>query len=388
MVSIRCFDFRDGCAPGILVFMQNTRFAFAVAVVLALLLVLAGCSGSHVAPPIDAGVLSDAAPVDAARPPEDAASARDAFVAPSGCRLAMPGVAPTPVGEGCFCDGPFAVRGDFAYRLSFMLEVIDLGDPDHPVLVTSVAEEARYSSDVEIVGDVLFAAGGALERFDLTDPRAPVSLGVVDLGGEATALAVDGARLVVAILREDMTHAVLAIDATDPRALVIGAPIELDANEASALALDGGIAFAVLQDATTAASTFASIDLEGATIADTLPLAPGSSLSAIVAHAGHVFISHLGDGVTLVDATDPAALADLGRIALDATTVFSLGLTGDRLIVLGGGGVWLYDASIPRALVPLGSADWAFDVGHGELFGTHLLVSGGNALVSLPLVCD
>lgn len=358
--------------------MRNAHFLFAS------LLSVAGCTGSHVAPMGDAGIATDAAPADAALVID--ASAPDAHVA-MGCRLAMPDVEPTSVGEGCFCDGPFAVRNDVAYRLSFMLEVIDLADADHPVLVTSAAQEARYSADVEIVDDVLFAAGGALERFDLTSPLAPVSLGLVDLGGEATALAADGADLVVAIRRGDMSHAIIAIDATDPRALVLGAPIELGVNEASALALEGSTAFAIVQDAGTAASSLLAIDLAGGSVADTISLGTGSSLAAIVAHAGHVFVSHLSDGARLFDAASPAALVDLGPVALEATTVFSLASTGDRLIVLGGG-AWLYDMSSPRALAPLGHADWASDLGHAELFGSNLLVSGGNALVSLPLTCD
>ncbi len=102
---------------------------------------------------------------------------------------------------------------------------------------------------------------------------------------------------------------------------------------------------------------------------------------------GHLLVSHLSDGVDLVDAIDPHARVELGRIALAPETIFSLGLTGGRLIVLGGG-AWLYDATNPRALVPLGHADWSSDLGHGELLGDDLLVSGGNEPVSLPLTCD
>jgi hypothetical protein len=89
--------------------------------------------------------------------------------------------------------------GTTLYRLSFALEVLDLANPARPRLVTSVPHEARFSADVAIVGGVLFAAGGPLERFDLTSPLSPVSLGVLDVGGETGALAADGARLVLAI---------------------------------------------------------------------------------------------------------------------------------------------------------------------------------------------
>ncbi len=341
-------------------------------VVFASLLALAGCTGSHVAPRADAGASTDAAP--------------DSSIATT-CRLTATTSTPGSAGEGCYCDGPFAVRGEVAYRLSFMLEVIDLHDADHPVLVTSVPQEARYSNDVEIVGDVLFAAGGALERFDLSDPLAPVSMGAVDLGGEATAMGVDGDQLVIAIRRDDGSHAIVAIDASDPRALVIGAPIELGANEASALTRAGSTAFAILQDVAAGGASLAAIDLATGRIASTLPQGSAASLSAIVAHRGHLFVSRLGEGVQLVDATTPTALVDLGLVALEVTNAFSLDLTGDRLVVLGGG-AWLYDVSDPRALVPLGATDWTSDLGHAELLGDHLLVSGGNQLVSLPLACD
>jgi hypothetical protein len=349
------------------------------------LLLLTACTDSHTAD--DAGLLDDAAVL----PPDAALDAgpRDTGTFDSGCRLTEEALFSAQVGEGCFCDGPFVVQGELAYRLSFALEVIDLNEPSAPVLVISVPQRASFSSDIAIVGDVLFTAGGALERFDLADPRAPVSIDLIELDGSATAMAVDGASMAVAIRRDDGSHAILAIDASDPRALVIGAPIELGNGEVGTLLVRGDVAFAAVTDVSGEASLLAIDLLEGVTL-DSIARGTGS-LTAMVAHAGHLFVSDLSDGVTLIDATDPSALVDLGVIPLETEYVFSLGLSGDRLVVMGDG-AWLYDASNPRALRPLGHAALASDRGHAGLLvdgdRETLVLSGGNGLTTVPLVCE
>lgn len=347
------------------------------------LALVTGCPGSHEAP-ADGG--SDArAPVDAPSP-IDVPTPIDA--PPGACRLEDPAEPPPAVGEGCFCNGPFAVRGSFAYRLAFMLEAIDLSDPDAPVVVTSVANEARYSTAVAIVDDVLFAAGGALEAFDLSDPRAPTSLGAIALDGEAVAMAVDGERLVVAIRRPDESHAILGIDASDPRDVTLGPLVEIGTSAPNALAVGGTVAYAVLMAIPSGAPSLVSVDLVEGVVLDELDRPMGAaSLPAMALLPGTLFVSAIGHGVDRIDVTDPSSLVALGPVSEATMSVFSLGLTGDRLMVMGDG-VALFDASDPRALVPLGRATSASDLGHAEIVGTHLVVSGGNSLSALPLTCD
>lgn len=351
------------------------------------LLLLTACTDSHT-------VGDDAGPREDTRPSLADASAPDASIAidaGAGCRLGDGSPSPS-VGEGCFCDGPFVVRDALAYRLSFALEVIDVGDPSAPTLLTSVPQQASFASDIAIVGDVLFAAGGALERFELSNPRAPTSLGTIELGGGATAMAVEGDAMVVALRRDDASHAVLAIDASDPRALTMRAPIELGSREASVLVLRGDVAFAVVTDETAEASVIALDLLEGLVL-DTLPRRAGSgNLAAMVETAGHLFVSDLSAGVSLIDASDPSALVDRGLVPLETEFVFSIDRSGERLAVMGNG-VWLYDATDPRALRPLGHSELASDRGHAALLrdpsgAETLLTSGGNGLTAIPLDCE
>jgi len=386
MTDIAPFDFRNG--PRALILSDMNKLSLPLT-----LLLLTACTDSHATG--DTGLSGDTGLATS-----DVTTERDAPIIVDGgrldggaaCRLTDVVTSPPSVGEGCFCDGPFVLRGELVYRLSFALEVIDVSDLSAPVLVTSVPQQASYSLDIAIVGDVLFTAGGALERFDLTESRAPVSMGLIELGGSVTAMAVDGASMVLAIRRDDATHAILAIDASDPRALVMGEPIEVDTREATALVVRGDVAFAVLTDESAEASVV-SLDLLEGVVLDTIARRTGSgNLAAIVDHAGHLFVSDLSEGVTLIDARDPGALIDRGLVPLETEYVFSLGLSEERLVVMGSG-IWLYDATDPRALAPLGHAELASDRGHATLLrgvdgSETLLTSGGNGLSVIPLVCD
>ena len=337
-------------------------------------LALPGCSGAHTLPSEDAGA-----------PSGDA----DAPV-PRACRLASPAPAPAFAGQGCYCDGPFVVRGTLAYRQSYELEVIDVSVPGAPRLVTSVPQQAVFSTDVDVVGEVLFASGGVLERFDLADPIAPVSLGVTDVGGHVEAMATLGSRMVVSITREDRSHAIVPIDVTDPRRPVLGTPVELGTLGAGSVAMRGTIALAAALDTSVASGPARLVaidvaDVRAARVVGTLETT-SSFLSSVAVHDERLFVGGIETGVRAFDVSDPAAMRDLGIVVPSTPGQQAVTISGDVLVV-SGQGLGLYDLSAP-GLPFLGRTDPTSDSPHAQLAGAQLLGSGGNNMFSVPLTCD
>lgn len=378
----------------------------------------AGCACSplsHLAPPSDAATSSDAATASDAATSSDTGPASDGGPRPdtgaldggrgdatvradatvredagsAGCRLVDTDFWPEGLGESGFHDGAFVVRDAIAYRLAESLEVIDLRDPDHPVLVAAVPRQAGYTRDIRVVDDVLWTSGGVLETFDLSRPFAPVSLGLIELDGEPHPMALDGSDLVVSTQRPDRTSSLVAIDASDPRAPVIGPSVELGRNEAYALALSGETAFALVRDFDAWETALLVVDLAGARVRERFALPEASEFSALVLGGDHLYIG-VGGGARIFDVRDANVPVDLGRVHTELG--WALSLTGDRLIVLGRAEsdetACLYDVSSAPRLVPLGCDRFpSGDLSHGHLLPRHLVVSGGERLHVLPLDC-
>jgi len=365
---MRTFDFRDGLRRRTLMRMTSLLRAS----VIAALVLGVGCSGAHLQSLSDAGAEGpDAAPVVRS------------------CHLGSPPPAPAFAGEGCYCDGPFAVRGGVAYRQSYMLEVIDVSTAGAPHLVTSLPSHAFYASDVGIVGDVLVSAGGALELFDLRAPLAPVSLGTVDVGGEVHAMAVSNGRIVVSITRADQSNALVVLDASDPRAVRVGAALELGALGVGSLAMRGTVAFGAAMDLTgTTPSRVVAIETADVSTPRMLGslVAPVTYLATVGLHDTRLFVSGLETGVRVVDVADPAAMRDLGVAIEGVPGAMAVAVTNDVLVVAGQG-LSLYDLSTPT-LTPMGRTEPTADSPHAMIVGNQLLGSGGNALFSIPLACD
>ena len=359
----RC-DFRDGRAARIVEVMKSFAPVLALA--------FAGCSGAHVLETDGGTVSPDAAPITQT------------------CHLASPPPLPAFAGEGCYCDGPFVVRGETAYRQSYHLEVIDVSVPGAPRLVTSLASSAVFADDIDVLGDVLFTAGGSLERFDLADPHAPVSLGATDVGGFVESMAVGAARVVVVVTRENQSHALVPIDASDPRAIRLGTPLELGHYGVGAIAMRGSVAFGVAMD-TTVASTIARViaidvgDTSAPRMVGTLDT-PVAYLTSVGIHDSRLFVSGIESGVRAIEIGDPTAMRDLGLVLADEPGAQAVAITGDVLVVAGSG-LRLYDLS-SAAMTLLGRTDPTSDSPHAVVTRTQLLGSGGNALFSIPLACD
>jgi hypothetical protein len=364
------YDFLDDDSSRIVRVMTRLPFLLAIAV--------AGCSGAHV---IDA----DTGSLD-----RDGGGLVLPDAAPGSCHLASPPPLPAFAGEGCYCDGPFVVRGDVAYRQSYQLEVIDVSVPGAPQLVTSLTSSAVFADDIDIVGDVLFTAGGSLERFDLADPRAPVSLGRTDLGGFVESMAAGPSRVVVAMTREDRSHVLLSIDASDPRAIHLGTPLALDVYGVGAMALLGNVAFGVAMDGTGGSRVARVIAVDVADIMAPRVLGtldtPVAYLASVGIHDRRLFVSGIESGVRAIDISDPTALRDLGLVLADEPGAQAVAVTGDVLVVAGSG-LRLYDLSTP-AMTLLGRTDPTSDSPHAVVTRNQLLGSGGNALFSIPLACD
>lgn len=93
----------------------------------------------------------------------------------------------------------FAVRGKFGYAVYMMagldvfgaLDIINLDDPSHPVLVSTTMFPTAEFADIQVAGTTAYLggarsdgdAGGTLEVMDVANPAHPVSLGHVALAG-------------------------------------------------------------------------------------------------------------------------------------------------------------------------------------------------------------
>jgi hypothetical protein len=105
------------------------------------------------------------------------------------------------------------IAGNFLYASSDRLDILDISNPTRPA---AVGTYKRRGFPV-IAGDVLYLAAGTegLAAVDISNPAAPVELDLLNLPGEANAVAVDGDFAYVA----NSDGKLQKINVSDPSAL-------------------------------------------------------------------------------------------------------------------------------------------------------------------------
>jgi len=129
--------------------------------------------------------------------------------------LAPPVVASVPITS----VGGLTLANDHAYVTSApyyngTLEILDLADPDNPVLVGAVADTLGRPSCVAVAGEMAYVGDtwGALWTVDVADPTDPVRMGVVTLPGAVLDVEVSDSYAFVACSEAG----VQVVDVTDP----------------------------------------------------------------------------------------------------------------------------------------------------------------------------
>ncbi len=358
--------------------------------------VLAACGTSHDG--FDGGAVPDAAP-DGSAPPDvstipDGSAGLDAIVdaaTPSACT----GESLGGVGEGCFCQGPFARHPDgLAYRSGASLDVIDVSG-GAPVLLGSVTQSHIGSEGaVTLDDDILYVGSWGIDVFDVSTPTDPRPIGGVDLEGAVTDLVVRGTTLWVGFepFAEGSTASLDAYDISDPSAPSRFASLDLEGKPGSVLPFrtDGLVVLSSRRFGETGPDLVIRVDIStpsAPAIVTSLPLAGDTVLRRRGAIDGTlVHVVGTDPLVQSIELTEGRTVGTLPPPSDPGGGGLGISLSGS-LAFVGAGGIQVVDlspASAPRIIGTLASSGDPF---YSLRDGEHLLVSNGNQLEVLSLDC-
>jgi hypothetical protein len=222
-----------------------------------------------------------------------------------------------------------AVSGTLAYVTDGQLRIIDMADPQNPVLVASLAVPSGASS-VTVAGGYAYVGGAGLAIVDISDPQSPHVVGSLELPNGVIQAAASGTLVYVACNYAGLQ----VVDVADPQnPTVIGAVGMPDS--AQGVALCGAYAYVADYEA----------GLKVVNITD--PRNP-----VVV---GNVATPHFAYRVAVRDAYAYVADADLNSSA------------DSRLDVID-----VTDPQQPRIVASALLPDWPLDL---EILGTHALLA-------------
>lgn len=226
-----------------------------------------------------------------------------------------------------------AVLGDVAYLADNRggLRIVDVSDPREPVEVAAYDPQGSTAGQgVAVVGELVFLADGlGLRVLEVADAGAPEEVGFLHTPGFATSPLLAGPVLYLA----DREGGLLAVDVSDP-----AQPERLS-------------------------QVFEA----------------GSVRAVDVAISGsHAFVAMHGEGVRVVDVSDPASLREVG--AFDTPGVAeAVWVGGDRLYVADGeSGLRIFDLSVPESPTLLG----AYETGALD-YARDVVVAGAYAFLAI-----
>jgi len=262
--------------------------------------------------------------------------------------VAPPVVASVPV----IAVGGLALANDHAYVTSApyasgTLKVLDLADPDNPVLVGAVADTLGRPACVAVAGEMAYVGDswGALWTVDVADPADPLRMGVVTVPGAVLDVEVSGSyafaacseagvqvvdvtdpanpQVVILMSTNGLAGGVAVAgnnlfiaddavgvhqwDISDPRAPVLAATMPVP-GEPRGITVDGHLAY--VPDAT---GRLWILDLESRSILGDGRV-PGQLRSVTLAD-GMAYVVGTTTGVQVVDVTDPTTPRHVGSMA-------------------------------------------------------------------------
>ncbi len=207
------------------------------------------------------------------------------------------------------------------------LQVIDISDPTAPLIVTD-ATMPGSPTDVTITGDYALVActsepDGSLQVVDISSPTAPTIIAAADLPGWSPVRVAIMDNLAYVIGAGNIGGILAVIDVSNPHSPTLAGDVSTTA-----------IPTDVVVQGSHAYVANASFGLEIIDVSD--PLAP-SITSRVLCGAAHRLVvndSHalvVGDGIAIIDITNPGSPVDLGDLEIEETG--SICLDGDRAYI-------------------------------------------------------
>jgi hypothetical protein len=186
------------------------------------------------------------------------------------------------------------------------LNIVDVGDPDHPVLLSS--QSVTYVHDLSVTGETLYLVDGRpgfsshLEILDISNPSSPNLLGEygsTEENAETVFALGDTIYLIVSDYPGGENQEMRILDASDPTNILILS--SLPVIYTYGLIVQGDLAFTALGE-------------EGLLIMDVSDPAHPADLSGIIPSGGvwdvriqgnHAFLAAGSEGVLVIDVSDP-----------------------------------------------------------------------------------
>jgi hypothetical protein len=277
------------------------------------------------------------------------------------------------------------VAGDTVYMgVGPRVVVLDASDPDAWRRVGQTEVLPGVVTDLQRVGDLVFALAGGLVTIDVSDPSAPRQVGFLAVGEDDPTygwigpkrLAIEGgtAYLVGSAYGWGRPH---IVDIRDPRAPRLLARVEI--YSANGIAVSNGYAYISSECVMADCAALAVVDVrDGGAPAIVGSYGQSISASAVTVSGARVFLSADDDcALEVLDVRDPARPARLGCIHVT---------TGDRAadIFVRGDTVFVLARTGPLWTVVLNADGQGGRLGMVslELDGESLAVDGDRALVA------
>ncbi|MDD3642524.1 MAG: hypothetical protein PHQ19_03565, partial [Candidatus Krumholzibacteria bacterium] len=231
--------------------------------------------------------------------------------------------------------------------------------------------------DVKVRGDIAYLlTQTALRLYDITDPSAPVQVGIVSVTSQAGDVELAGAYAYVS----SNGGGFIVVDIGDPSAPFVAASLSVgDANEAC---LAGDYAYVSAWS-----SGVHVIDISDPLAPAEVGSYPGISQAFQIDVSGDLlFVSGYGSGVHILDISNPAAPVLIGSYS--AGTIRDIEVDGDRLYIAQHGvGTHILDISVPSAPAFLGT--FSSDYPNGlDVNGTLLFISDWSSGIYVLDVTD
>jgi len=217
------------------------------------------------------------------------------------------------------------------------LKIIDLSDPADPLLIGHLDTYSRVASGLALADDLIYLATGlsGLKVIDVSDPAAPFTRGEVATNDRAQDVCLNGDIAYVA----DNLGGLQVVDISHPEAPWILDVVEIPGRQQSLL-LDGQTLY--IGGIITGLRAFDVSTPDLPELVGWLPV----EAQDLAMTGGHLLAAG-GDGVSMIDCSDPSALATVGFLPLadDAAAV----LVAEDFILAAGDALHLAPRPCPEA---------------------------------------
>ena len=259
-----------------------------------------------------------------------------------------------------------AITGNYAYVASFNygLKIIDISNPDSPVLAGSCSKGAI---GVAVSGNYAYVAdfNYGLKIFDVSNPNAPVLAGSYDVGKYTMSVAVSGGYAYVA----NREKGLFIIDISNPVAPVLTGSYDMT-DGTSGVAVTGGYAYVTDLD-----NGLFIIDISN-------PAAPvlignyrtAGSVYDVSVSGGYAYLANRENGLVIIDISNPAAPVFIGSYDT-AKSAVDVVVSGSYAYVADFADLVIIDVSNPAAPVLAG----VYDMGK---YANGVAVSGNYVYVA------